>query len=204
MTMTTSPTGSTRRVLLVEDDFLQADSMRRDLEELGISVIGPVSTVASAMQRLASNGPLEGAVLDLNLGGEWCFPLAARLSGRGVPFVFWTGYSSLELPREFEAIPLVSKPADGRELVRALFQPVAPDTGEAFADVFVQSDGTYLLTIRGYHRGASDPSLTWVGATLLDRREWSRTLRLRLVDGVFYRVPPRYLGTLKRQLSIVG
>lgn len=193
-----------RRVLLVEDDFLQADSMRRELETLGVSVVGPVATVASAIQRLASNEPVEAAVLDLNLGGEWCFPLAARLSGQGVPFVFWTAYGNLHLPREFEAIPLVIKPAGGREVVRALFEPVVVDDGVAYADVFVQADGTHLLTLRGYHRAASDPTLTWLGATMLDRREWSRTLRLPLIDGIFYRIPPRYLGALKRQLDIIG
>lgn len=203
--MQTAPTVSRRRrVLLVEDDFLQADSMRTELETLGVSVVGPVATVASAMQRLASNGPLEGAVLDVNLGGEWCFPLAARLSGQGVPFVFWTGYDNLPLPREFEAIPLLPKPGCGRELVRALFEPAVQKPGKDFADVFVQPDGTYLLTVRGFHRAASDPGLKWVGATLLDRREWSRTLRLNLVDGIFYRIPPRYVGSLKRQLDIVG
>ena len=53
---------------------------------------------------LAEQKKLDGAVLDTNLNGDRCCPIAETFKGRGVPFVFLTGYdSSTVIPAELRA-----------------------------------------------------------------------------------------------------
>ena len=61
------------------------------LESNGCTVVGPVGRIADGL-RLAEQEALDGAILDVNLNGERCFPIAHALRQRGVPFVFLTGY----------------------------------------------------------------------------------------------------------------
>lgn len=192
-----------RRVLLVEDDYLQATTLADELRALGVGVVGPVANVASALAMMASNEPFEGAILDLNLGGEWAYPVAARLARQGVPYVFWTAYGYLEIPDPYRSAFRVTKPAGGAALVDALFAAAA-DLDETWADVYVDAHGEHLLVLRDASGPASEDGLRWLGATLLDRAAWSRTLRVRLEDGVFYRVPQRYVLALRVALDLVG
>ena len=74
------------RILVVEDNFLAAEVVRDRLESGGCTVVGPVGRIADALQ-LAEHEALDGAILDVNLNGEWCFPIAVALRQRGVPFV---------------------------------------------------------------------------------------------------------------------
>ena len=197
-----------RRVLVVEDDYLLASAISRDLSDLGVRVIGPVATVASAIEQLAANDSLEGAILDINLGGEWVYPVAGALSERKVPYVFWTGYGPLQLPRTHGAASVIQKPATGSQLVRALFDVMREVTvvAEPFplSDVYVTRTGEFLLMIRAGLDLERDPGLTWVGSAFLSRAGWARTLRTPLRDGVFYRVPTRFVVNLKAQLTILG
>jgi CheY-like chemotaxis protein len=122
------PPGGTlagRKILVVEDNFLIADHLCSVLEEQGCDVVGPAPQLAQALDLVRSGQALDGAVLDINLGGQLCFPVAAALAERGVPFVFLTGYNPRGImPSEFAARPVLSKPVDaGRliEVARATF-----------------------------------------------------------------------------------
>ena len=107
------------RVLVVEDNFLVAEAVREVFEERGCVVIGPVPRLAEALAMLETT-PLDGAVLDINLAGEFCFPLATALRARGVPFIFLTGYGEANLiPPEFHNVPRLSKPFDALEVAQA-------------------------------------------------------------------------------------
>lgn len=79
------------RVLVVEDEALVAMGVEALLEDLGCEVLGPASTVEQALKLLATTDP-DGVILDLNLGGEWAFPVAEELHRRHIPFVFATGH----------------------------------------------------------------------------------------------------------------
>ena len=46
----------------------------------------------------------DGAILDVNLGGEAVYPLAEVLAAGRVPFIFVTGYSDEEIERLIEAL----------------------------------------------------------------------------------------------------
>ncbi len=105
------------RILLAEDNFLVAEHMRELLSQRGCDVVGPVSRVAQGLGLVAARD-LDGAVLDINLGAEDCFPIAAALQERRVRFLFLTGYSNrLSIPATFADAPMLSKPVDGARLV---------------------------------------------------------------------------------------
>ena len=104
------------RVLVVEDNFLVAELVRSLLEECGSETVGPAARVDSALALVDEDG-LDGAVLDINLAGEYCFPIAERLRERGVPFFFLTGYDDGQIvPPQFRDVPRLPKPFDNHKV----------------------------------------------------------------------------------------
>lgn len=108
-----------RRVLVVEDEYFLADDMARALRSLGAEVVGPVATCDRAIAALGA-GPVDAAVLDINLRGQMVFPLADLLIARSVPFVFATGYDRAAVPAAYQHVPRWEKPFDADALARAL------------------------------------------------------------------------------------
>jgi len=108
-----------RRVMVVEDEALVALVLADQLAEMGLSVVGPCSTVAEA-KAVADQGDFEAAILDVNLGGELVYPVADLLSSRGIPFVFVTGYGRESIDRRFADTPVFEKPVE-RELLEDMF-----------------------------------------------------------------------------------
>ena len=111
------------RILLVEDDPIIAIMLEGMLHELKCDVVGPVGSVTAAF-RLLSSKPIDGAVLDWNLGGETSLPVAEELMRRTTPFVFSTGYGAEAIGAVLDGIPVLTKPyyvdALGRELLPLL------------------------------------------------------------------------------------
>jgi CheY-like chemotaxis protein len=104
------------RVLIAEDVFLIADILDELLKEYGCDVIGPVAHLECGLD-LARRTQLDGAILDVNLQGELCFPIAAALSERGIPYFFITGYCGDFIPPKYQGIPRLPKPFDVADLV---------------------------------------------------------------------------------------
>ncbi len=105
------------RILVVEDMLLLAEVLRDQLEDCGSTVVGPVSRLSEAMA-LAREERLDGAILDVNLGGQLSFPVASILRERDVPYVFLTGYDDAHLfPDEYRAAPRLGKPYRNREFI---------------------------------------------------------------------------------------
>ena len=114
------------RILVVEDNFLAAEVVRDALERSGCTVVGPVGRVADGLA-LAQQEKLDGAVLDINLNGDRCFPIADALSSRGVPFVFLTGYdSSTVVPDGLRTTRRLGKPVLEHQLIDALGELLTP------------------------------------------------------------------------------
>ena len=88
-----------------------ADDVCQELEAAGATVLGPVPDVAGAMELLNQNEEVDGAVLDVNLGGSPSFPIADALVGRNIPFIFSTGYDSHALPERYQLILRCEKPS---------------------------------------------------------------------------------------------
>ena len=117
--------GIDRRVLLVEDEMLIALDTEEFLAEAGYTVIGPAMSVGEA-QRLAEGETLDAAVLDVNLGGTYVWPLAEQLFARGVPFVLLTGFgSSLVVPPDLQRAPRLGKPFRREALLEVLSSLIA-------------------------------------------------------------------------------
>ena len=107
------------RVLLVEDESLVAMLTEDMLLDLGCEVSAVAGNVADALAEVAQGG-FDLALLDINLGGERVFPVAAALSARSVPFAFASGYGSSVLPPEFQDRPIIGKPFRVTDLAWAL------------------------------------------------------------------------------------
>lgn len=105
-----------QRVLIVEDRYLVADELTRICQRHGAAIAGPVPDVARA-RALAAEEPLDLAILDVDLRGEDVFGVAAILEGRGIPFLFVTGYGASHLPEKYRGAPRVSKPFSASDIV---------------------------------------------------------------------------------------
>jgi hypothetical protein len=77
--------------------------------DCGCCAVGPAPRLAQGLM-LAAVERLDGALLDVNLAGEACFPIAAALDARGIPFAFLTGYSDGAIPAEYREVPRLMKP----------------------------------------------------------------------------------------------
>jgi DNA-binding response OmpR family regulator len=109
-----------RRILVVEDEYMIANELRSELENEGAVVVGPAGRLETAFELLESDARIDSAVLDVNLGGDDVFPIAAALTERKVPFVFATGYEASAIPVQFSGVPVCDKPLEMRWLKKAL------------------------------------------------------------------------------------
>ena len=109
-----------RSSLVVEDDYVTAFDLAAELESAGAEVIGPVADVESALDVLASGPAPDGAILDINLGGEPVFPVADTLRQSSIPIVFATGYEQEAIPAPYAGLPCFEKPVDMRRVAQAL------------------------------------------------------------------------------------
>jgi CheY-like chemotaxis protein len=73
---------ATRRVLIVEDEFLVAMHLENLLTEMGHHVVGCAAWLDRAM-KLAAQADIDFAILDINLSGEQSFPAAAQAKKYG-------------------------------------------------------------------------------------------------------------------------
>jgi DNA-binding response OmpR family regulator len=118
-----------RAILVAEDEYYAADDLCRELTRLGATVIGPAPTLERATDLIEGADGMDGAVLDINLGGEMIYPVADILVNRGVPFLFATGYDKSVIPPRFDAIARCEKPIGPERLgtaVSALISKAAP------------------------------------------------------------------------------
>ncbi|MDE2355144.1 MAG: PAS domain-containing protein [Alphaproteobacteria bacterium] len=106
------------RLLVVEDAVLLALELETGLTHAGAKVVGVASNLSEAERMVEVE--LDGAVLDTNLNGRSVAPVAARLAGRGVPFIFATGYGETSGVTSEFAAPVVRKPYNVHQIAAAL------------------------------------------------------------------------------------
>jgi CheY-like chemotaxis protein len=107
------------RLLVVEDEYLIRMLLEDMLDDLGYRVAAAVGTLDEARQAAAS-GEFEAAILDVNVDGEQIFPVAEILAGRGLPFLFVTGYGEGSLPESYRGRPALQKPFQAERLKETL------------------------------------------------------------------------------------
>ena len=113
------------RILVAEDDWLLAEMLVGTLEAAGCVVIGPATGLAKTME-LAQRSDLDGALLDINLGGEMCFPAAKLLKERNVSFAFMTAYSQSAIPEPLRSAGFLGKPFTDEALLETVAKFARP------------------------------------------------------------------------------
>ena len=98
-----------RTVLVAEDEPLLQQEVAHTLAAYGARVVTADSLVGAFA---ASEQTLDHAVLDIHLSDGDVHPVAARLSGLGVPMTFLTSEHRCEgLTRTYRAARVLQKPA---------------------------------------------------------------------------------------------
>ena len=106
------------RVLVVEDAWHVAKSLKSALEDFGMVVAGPVARIVDAEQLLDDELP-DLALVDINLKGEMTYGLINRLDEKGVRVVVVSGYAVL--PNTIDkAAAILQKPFSGAALLATL------------------------------------------------------------------------------------
>lgn len=105
-------------ILIVEDEPLLAWELELVFAGAGAVVVGPASTLEAGC-KLAKQNDLAAAVLDLRLGDEETWPLAALLHENGVPFIIHTGHGT-PASMAWTSVPVVRKPANPEEIVELI------------------------------------------------------------------------------------
>ena len=117
---------SRKRILVVEDEMLIALDTLDVLTGAGYVAIGPATSLTAAVAK-AETEALDGAVIDVNLGGSYVWPAAEVLAARRIPFVIATGFgAALDVPATFQSAPRLGKPIDAKQLLAALAH-ILPD-----------------------------------------------------------------------------
>ncbi|WMS41856.1 hypothetical protein RDV64_17555 [Acuticoccus sp. MNP-M23] len=120
------------RIMVVEDEVLVGMDLVMLLEDWGYCPDGPHASVREAIDAFDNFEP-QVAILDMNLGGgESSIPIAEELVARGIPFVFLTGYTRLNLSGDplTKNVPTMKKPIsedDLRSTLRKLSEQVSVD-----------------------------------------------------------------------------
>ncbi len=108
-------------VLVVEDELLIAMDLEMTLEKHGHTVLGPATSIKSALSLLEHTRP-DVALLDINLRGQVIVPVAERLRDMKVPFVLSSAYRSFDFIGSdvLSNAENIGKPADERLIIKAL------------------------------------------------------------------------------------
>lgn len=110
------------RILIVEDNFLLAETVAEVLEGAGARIVGPFVSMVEALERLTELTAVDGAVLDIGLNGQDSYPLADALQTTGIPFMFLTGVERHDLPEQFARTPHMLKPFSEDKLIQRLVE----------------------------------------------------------------------------------
>jgi CheY-like chemotaxis protein len=107
------------RILVVEDEYLIRMLLEDMLADLGYEVAAAVGTFAEAKE-VAASGQFDVALLDVNVDGQEIYPVADIIAGRGLPFVFVSGYGEASLTERFRGRPSLQKPFQSEQLKTTL------------------------------------------------------------------------------------
>lgn len=112
------------RVLIVEDEFLIADDLARELRRAGAEPVGPVGTVDQAGELVRAR-QVDAAIVDVNLRGEMASELIHRLAATELPCLIVSGYGQDVLPECVSGVPRLEKPVSPAFVVQALAKQLA-------------------------------------------------------------------------------
>ena len=109
-----------RRILVVEDEYLNALLIEDVIIEAGGEVVGPVRSNRDALD-LIGRAPIDLALIDVNVADGDTVPTYRLLRHHGVPTMVCTGgMVPPEMRREGFDGPVYAKPVSPSEIVRGL------------------------------------------------------------------------------------
>ncbi len=109
-------------ILLVEDNVIIAMDAEMMLMGMGFGDTIVANSSSGALDELEKRA-FDCAVLDINLGDGNSVAIAEVLIGKGVPFIFASGYSDGNiLPDGLKQVPIVTKPYAATKIAEALEQ----------------------------------------------------------------------------------
>jgi CheY-like chemotaxis protein len=102
--------GTSRTILIVEDEPLIAMMLEDFLASLGHRIVACCDSVAQALGHVEAGG-FDVAIIDVQLkDGEQVWPVADRLAAAGTPFVLATGGHVEPPPAAHAGAPVLAKP----------------------------------------------------------------------------------------------
>jgi CheY-like chemotaxis protein len=108
------------RFLIVEDEYIIAQTIRKILLSRGAEAVAIVSSSRQALEQISETA-IDFAILDVKLGGETSEIVAHALAAKGVMFIFATGYSdAANLPDAFATVPRLAKPFRTEQLLELI------------------------------------------------------------------------------------
>jgi len=111
--------GDPLRVLIVEDEPLVAMEISLQLEDEGMTPLGPATSCRQALALIEAEQP-DLVLLDGNLNGERVDVVANELAARGTPFAFVSGYGSELFPEGHNHRPALGKPFTTAALLKVV------------------------------------------------------------------------------------
>lgn len=107
------------RIIIVEDDYYQAQDCKQMLEQAGAKVVA-VSAIVPDLDVLLAEGRIDAALIDINLGATHTLDFARELTAKAIPFAFLTGYDAAILPDDLSASVCISKPAQIERVIAVI------------------------------------------------------------------------------------
>ena len=110
------------RILVLEDDFVVGQGVKKSLTKFGITNIDLVSSIENALSLLDTNY-YDFAILDVNIRGKLSIPVADKTNEKEIPFIFVTGYGkSLDSLADKNSLGIITKPITDENLKMYLEQ----------------------------------------------------------------------------------
>ena len=117
---------SGRKIVILEDEYLIALDAEGILTDLGAEV--HIATNLPEAEKLSQMDNVDLALLDVNINGEFSFPVAQKFHERKIPIVFASGYELKA--RAFPGADLgacIAKPYTPERLRKAVVGALDPD-----------------------------------------------------------------------------
>lgn len=122
-----APRANGLKIFIADDDSAVAELLSDLVSDIGHQVAAVQSSHAAALAA-AETIDADLAILDINLHGRPSFAVADRLSARGIPVIFATGYGILELSGKYAEAELLKKPFRAPDLTQAIERAMAVKT----------------------------------------------------------------------------
>lgn len=126
------------RILVVEDDFLIAGKLSREICAEGHTVVGPFSDIHEAIQYV---GLVHAAILDIRVRDETSFSVADSLVRHAIPFVFLTDRDPQFIPVRFADCHIYTKSSHAAPLLHDLYQQhraIPPQEGDSMEAIVIE------------------------------------------------------------------